>query len=128
MQKQAYTELMLERMEARVTNDLTKKYNMDIKDQKSIKTNVSEYSRRKQAVAEDLSLQISHLRTMARNPEAHAIYEPKRMKHPLVEKYTEEAIELGISKVETNSVNMAKQGFWRRQMLERIDKKKLDHK
>ena len=108
MQKQAYTDHMLNKMEARVTNDLTRKYNMVLKDQNSIRINVSEYSRRKPHVAEDLSLQISHLRTMARIPEAHAIYEPKRMKHPLVEKYTEEAIDFGISKVENNSVNMAK--------------------
>ena len=101
---------MLSQMEKRVTNDISKKYNMDPKDQKTIQHNVNEYSRRKPHVAADLNLQINHLRNMARKPESHATYEPKRMKHPLLEKYTEDAIDFGITKVETNSINMAKQG------------------
>ena len=128
MRKNEYQEHMLALMEKRVTKDISRKYNMGKDDKVQIEHNVKEYSRRKEHVAQDLNLQIDFLRKMSNNPEAHHNHEPKRMKHPLVEVYTEKAVKFGITKVDVNDVNMATEGYWRRDLLNKHLKKREDQK
>ena len=68
---------------------------------------------------------ISHLSKM-RDPVEQIKIQPKRMRHPLVETYTEKAVDFGISEVRHADVNFANEGFFRRYMLERVKRKQQD--
>lgn len=83
---------------------------------------VTDFSRQTEKSANDVHEQVGFLRLMAADPNAPSKLIPKKSKAPIVEKYLDYTISLGINDANNLDLNMSPEGKRRRQVMYDNDK------
>ena len=85
-----------------------------------------DYSRQTSAGVKSIIEHINRLRYVASDVYAHEKLPPKKMKSPLLEKYIDYTVKVGMMEPEKTDLNYSQQGQIRREWLYHLDRKQKE--